>query len=57
MPENQPWIRSYIAPGGIGWVIALLVLFLCVAAYFFPVVKVPPFELFLIGALAVARLT
>lgn len=53
--QPQPIIRQYIAPGGLGWVIALVVLILCVV---FWVVggRVNPMELQLIGLLALARL-
>lgn len=53
--QPQPIIRQYIAPGGLGWVIALVVLILCVV---FWVVggRVNPMELRLIGLLALARL-
>jgi hypothetical protein len=54
---QQPWIKQYIAPGGIGWMLAFIVLILCIAAYFFPFVKVDSRVLFLIGMLAAARLT
>lgn len=54
----EPIIRQYIAPGGIGWVLALLVLILCVVA---GVLGKPSglsmTELILIGMLAAARLT
>lgn len=55
MSTPQPFIRQYIAPGGVGWILALIVLVLCVVFYFVGT-KISPVELFLIGMLAVARL-
>jgi len=54
--SSQPPIRQYIAPSGIGWVIALIVLILCVVFYFLGG-KADPMTLLLIGLLAIARLT
>jgi hypothetical protein len=54
---NQPVIRQYIAPGGIGWILALLVLIICVvAAALGKPSGVSPLELFLIGMVAASRL-
>lgn len=54
----EPIFRQYVAPGGIGWVLALIVLVLCVVA---GVLGKPSglstAELILIGMLAAARLT
>lgn len=55
MPE-QHWIRSYIAPSGLGWVIALVVLILCIVAYFGGISATPGLVLAMIAALALARL-
>lgn len=57
MPDQpQPFIRQYIAPGGLGWILAFLVLVLCVVFYFVGA-RANPIELVLIGMLALARLT
>lgn len=55
MSTPQPIIRPWIAPGGLGWLLALVVLILCIVAYFFAP-RLNPFELVLIGMLALARL-
>jgi len=50
-------IQEYFAPRfGFGWLIALVVLILCIVFYAVGS-KVSPIELALIGALALARLT
>lgn len=55
MSTPQPFIRQWIAPSGLGWLIALVVLILCIV--FFAVgAKLSPIELVLIGMLALARL-
>lgn len=53
--SQQAWVRPYIAPGGIGWVLALIALVLCVVFYFTGA-RVSPVELFLIGLVAASRL-
>lgn len=55
MPD-QPILRRYIEPGSLGWFIALIVLILCIIAFFFPVAKIDVKVLGLIFALALARL-
>jgi hypothetical protein len=52
---TEPVIRQYIAPGGIGWVLALIALILCVVFYFMGG-RAAPVELFLIGLVAASRL-
>lgn len=55
MPE-EPWIRQYIAPSGLGWVIALVVLILCIVAFVGGIAATPGLILGMIAGLAVARL-
>lgn len=51
----MPILKEYIAPGGIGWLLALIALILCVVFYFLGA-KASPVELFLIGLVAASRL-
>lgn len=54
----EPWIRQYVAPGGLGWLLALIVLILCVVALVLgKPAGLSSTELLLIGMLALARLT
>lgn len=55
MPE-QPWIRNYIAPSGLGWVIALVILILCVVAFVGGINASSGLILAMIAGLALARL-
>lgn len=55
MPE-EPWIRQYITPSGLGWIIALVVLILCIVAFFGGIAATSGMVLAMIAALALARL-
>ena len=56
MPENEPWIKAYIAPSGLGWIIALVILILCIVAFFGGIVASSGLMLAMIAGLALARL-
>ena len=56
MADNQPIIRQYIAPGGLGWIIALIILILCIVAFFGGINTTTGLMLAMIGGLALARL-
>lgn len=55
MSTPQPFIRQYVSPGGLGWVLAFVALILCIVFYFLGA-KASPVELFLIGMVAASRL-